>query len=151
MRKLFTSLLALASTIGAIILSANPASALVTDGRDPQNSGCSSDAYNVASWPLYDNSGIYQANVELRYSPHCGSNWVRVTQQNAAYMMISDIRLDKPNGTYTGNGDFARGVGNGYAYWWTGMVSAPGSTCVIVEVSGNTSMARTLYWERKVC
>jgi len=139
------------AAIGGLLLGANPASALVTDGADPQTSGCSADAYNVASWPAYDNAGVYKANIELRYSPKCGTNWVRVTQQDAAYKMTSSIRLDIPNGTY-GPGTFARGVGNGYAYWWTGMVKAPGSTCVLIDASGNNAYFQTLNWTTKrVC
>lgn len=151
MKKVLSSLAVLAVGLTATLLSAAPASAQITDGADPQASGCSADAYNVASWPAYDYDGAYKAKVELRYSPKCGTNWVRVTQQNAAYQMVASIRLDIPNGTY-GPGTFARGVGNGYAYWWTGMLKAPGSTCVLIDVSGNTSVAQTLNWPtRRVC
>ncbi len=149
MKKVLSSLAVLAVGLTATLLSAAPASAQITDGADPQASGCSADAYNVASWPAYDYSGTYQANVELRYSPRCGTNWVRVTQQNAAYQMTARLRLDISTAS---PGQFARGVGNGYAYWWTGMLKAPGSTCVLVDVAGTTSVTQTLNWPtRRVC
>lgn len=152
MKKILISFFGLVILISGSFFGVQTASAVVDMGKDPQTSGCGGDAYDVGSWVAYDYSGAYQATVELRYSPKCGTNWVRVTQQNAAYSMNASIRLDKPNGTYTGNGDFARGYGNGYASWWTGMVNAPGNTCVLISVSGNSTAAQTLNWsEKKVC
>ena len=147
--------LAIAGTIAIIAIgtfvSASPASALITDGADPQSSGCSTGAYDVASWPAYDADGTYEANIELRYSPACGTNWVRVTQNDASYDMVAAISLDKPNGTFQ-TGDYARGVNAGYAYWWTGMLSAPGSTCVLVYASSGDNMQPRLNWTTKrVC
>jgi len=52
------------------------------NGDNPQTSGCSADAYTVANATVYikdDISGANDGKVELRYSPHCGTNWSRVT------------------------------------------------------------------------
>jgi hypothetical protein len=43
-------------------------------GKDPQTTGCSSDARNLST--MNTDYGDY---VELRYSPSCGAVWVRLT------------------------------------------------------------------------
>lgn len=43
-------------------------------GQDPQATGCSADAYVVASADVY--SG--RANLQLRWSPSCQTNWARL-------------------------------------------------------------------------
>ena len=45
-------------------------------GKDPQNSGCSADAYTVASAGVLGSGG--SSVVELRWSPTCKTNWTRV-------------------------------------------------------------------------
>lgn len=47
---------------------------------DPQVTGCDKDAVTAETFPLIDESTQRKTGiVEVRYSPHCGTNWVRVT------------------------------------------------------------------------
>src|SRR5215203_2657682 len=82
-RRLFTvSLMALLLGISVLASSASPAAASSLDGQDPIASGCSAGAYTVVSTPIriipmYPGGGTIVGTLELRYSPSCGTNWVR--------------------------------------------------------------------------
>lgn len=47
------------------------------DNVDPEKSGCSTDAYTQTQAKAYDGDGHYNGYIQLRYSPHCGTNWGR--------------------------------------------------------------------------
>ncbi len=84
-RIIFAGLLALAplSLAGPLTASAadncyyNPSKS-TCDGDNPSTSGCSADSYTVETQNL-DLNGEIVGTVELRYSPHCGTNWGRTT------------------------------------------------------------------------
>lgn len=147
MKKFLTAVVGVGVLAGSTLIGAGSASAAVRTGADPLAAGCSSDAYTAASWSAYDYDGYYQARVELRYSPKCGTNWIRVFQERAAYGMAASIRLD--------NGAYGDGYGGGYASWWTGMVYAPGSTCVNISVGGggtiNPASAPLNFPAKRIC
>jgi uncharacterized protein DUF2690 len=59
------------------------------NGTNPVDVECSADAYTVYSTqtPIYDQTnGALIGYLELRYSPHCGTNWARTTFTNPAYI-----------------------------------------------------------------
>ena len=59
----------------------NSPSKSTCDGDDPQTSGCAADAYTVQTKTVTDQSGGGLGTlgyVDLRYSPHCGTNWARL-------------------------------------------------------------------------
>lgn len=59
------------------------------NGTNPTDVGCSADAYTVfnAQTPIVDQTnGAVIGYLELRYSPHCGTNWARTTFTNPAYI-----------------------------------------------------------------
>ena len=64
-------------------------SATNCNGTNPHTVGCATDAYTVfnAQTPIYDQTnGALIGYLELRYSPHCGTNWARTTFTNPAYI-----------------------------------------------------------------
>jgi Protein of unknown function (DUF2690) len=81
------------------------------DGLNPVVTGCAADAYTVQT-AVFSNS-----NVELRYSPTCGTNWGRVTSKVGAANLV--IRIQRIDGlTYTFSG------GN-FNFAYSAMVYAP--------------------------
>lgn len=86
-------------------------------GKDPVASGCNSDAKTIGT------RGIHDTWIEFRYSPRCGTNWIRWPQlKGEAYTTLtSDWNKSSPV--------VMRQTGNGGAHW-TPMVYAPGSTCL---------------------
>jgi hypothetical protein len=48
------------------------------NGRDPQSSGCGSDAKTIGenSTTYWDGVGRYTLRVQLRYSPRCQAGWI---------------------------------------------------------------------------
>jgi len=64
-------------------------SATNCNGTNPMEVECSADAYTVLNQqtPIVDQTnGTLIGYLELRYSPHCGTNWARTTFTNAAYI-----------------------------------------------------------------
>ncbi len=64
-------------------------SATNCNGTNPMTVECSADAYTVrgAQTPIVDQTnGATIGYLELRYSPHCGTNWARTTFTNPAYI-----------------------------------------------------------------
>jgi hypothetical protein len=47
------------------------------DNSDPISTGCSKDAYTAAQAPVAYQNGVSTGWIQLRYSPHCGTNWAR--------------------------------------------------------------------------
>ncbi len=70
----------------------NSPSEATCDYIDPQGSGCYADAYTQAAANLYV-GGVYWGTTELRYSPHCGTNWARFTSSGVQrYISVVDVR-----------------------------------------------------------
>src|SRR5260221_12944894 len=63
------------------------------NGTDPQTVDCTFDAYTVGGvqTPIIAN-GASIGYLELRYSPHCGTNWARTTITNSAYVSPLYVR-----------------------------------------------------------
>ncbi|WP_181282091.1 DUF2690 domain-containing protein [Arthrobacter woluwensis] len=93
-------------------------------GQDPQASGCAASASTIYSQALTGGGRL-----EVRYSPVCETNWVRVTGQGA-YYIIGSIR--SLHGALPGEGVVGYHGYSGQSYW-SPMVYAPGSTCVFIE------------------
>ncbi|MFC6355537.1 DUF2690 domain-containing protein [Luethyella okanaganae] len=112
---------------GSLVAGAAPAQAYT--GTDPLASGCAADAYTVASWGMYNSKyGEYQGTAELRASPSCGTNWVRVTSTVPGNRVYAAIQVVE--GGY--GGDSAAAAAFDVSTSWTRMVYAPGHTCVNV-------------------
>lgn len=127
-RQRFTSgAAALLAVAGAVVVGAQPAQAYT--GTDPLASGCAGDAYTVAAWGMYNSKyGEYQGTAELRASPSCGTNWVRVTSNVAGNRVYAAIQ----SAPGTSGSDSAAAAAFDVSTTWTRMVYAPGHTCVNV-------------------
>ncbi len=87
LRGLLAILMAIApiSMVGPLTASAADAcyyspSTTRCDGDNPSTSGCSADARTVQTRNIVDTyDNVVIGYVDLRYSPHCGTNWSRAT------------------------------------------------------------------------
>lgn len=124
------TVLASLGVVAMVMSTAAPAQAETF--RDPLSSGCANDAYTVDSWGAYNSKhGQYQGTVELRYSPKCGTNWVRMSSNTPGNRVYAGIQAF-PNGEVGGSGTTQSGAAYDVSTSWSGMVDAPGSTCVNV-------------------
>lgn len=110
-------------------------------GQDPLASGCSGDAYTLRSEWL-PGGGSW----ELRVSPSCGTNWIRLNSVGA-YYVYGDIMTDYVIGSPTAG--YGAYVGQSA---WSNMVYAPGHTCIHVHMHVNNSAYQEIgYIERHIC
>ena len=124
LRRARTGLLAAgaaaALATASAVLSPTPAAAAgcygdYCSGKDPEQTGCSADAYTTASARI-PGTGAY---VELRWSPTCKTNWTRANwYPDPSNTTISAVQC--PTG-YTQRG--TSGYANGY--YWTKMIYSP--------------------------
>ncbi|MEU0375372.1 DUF2690 domain-containing protein [Streptomyces sp. NPDC006283] len=82
-------------------------------GLDPNQAGCSADAYTVAR------VNTLAGTVQLRYSPSCRSNWARI--ERPAPASVLSVKECGPSGY---NVRFR--VPSGYTVAWTYMVDGTG-------------------------
>ncbi len=68
----------------------NPSEA-TCDGVDPQDSGCSADAYTQATANVSVPDDSFTGVLELRYSPHCGTNWARYISSGPTNVATLDL------------------------------------------------------------
>ncbi|MGV9718770.1 DUF2690 domain-containing protein [Rhodococcus pyridinivorans] len=116
-----TSLLAATLMALLVILAgATPASAAPTSG-DPAATGCSANASNI--WKR----NINFVDIEVRYSPKCGTNWIRVTGAQNRQAVAS---VWSPKSGWQSSMSY----GKAPSQFWTPMVYAPGSTCILFQV-----------------
>jgi len=121
------------------VLSAAPASAAQYDpytDTNPATTGCSTDAITIATRTIQSPQSQY-GTMEVRYSPSCGTNWVRATMlvPNSGYTVTKGIiRISsQPDGHggwlgYYQNYETDPAVGSSFGM----QVYAPGSTCIDV-------------------
>jgi len=125
---------ALALALGASIAVAAPASALSGtqyDGTDPAATGCATGSIVIYSADAWE--GVYntvEGTVEVRYSPSCGTNWVRVYNANASDGVTHKWIERQAQGSLPYFSETETDYGTGWAY--SMQVYAPGSTCISV-------------------
>lgn len=84
-RRLTMAAAAAAMALGGVLLAAVPANANPLDGTDPNATGCASGASTIGSYYATDGLGHNVGLMEVRYSPSCGTNWVRFTNYVGGY------------------------------------------------------------------
>ncbi len=132
----------LAAIVGLVlVVGVAPASAHPLDHTNPSTTGCASGSYAIYSKAIKNGAGTTIGMMEVRYSPSCGTNWVRVN--NYGYGPVAGKMVSVVGGAY----DY---VGDAYVGWSYGnQLYAPGSTCIIVEgsirSSSNTVIGSTGY------
>lgn len=111
--------LATTAVVGALAVSGlvgSPAQAGPNHhGTEPVASGCANGAYTIATRKMpYRNMTL-----EVRYSPACATNWIRIPQMygGVRFYLASDAM--GPSIAVTQSGSH-----------WTNQVYAPGSTCI---------------------
>lgn len=120
------------SVVGAVLAlgvwAAPAASADASDNdRNPIDTGCTSGAYAVASWPMVNTKyNQNQGTVQLMYSPGCQTNWINVYGNVSGNVYEGSIFT----GSVPGDTLWARvtNIGSDYSL----MKYAPGNTCVTV-------------------
>jgi hypothetical protein len=95
--------------------------------QDPQASGCSADAYTVASANIYGTD----AYVEIRWSPTCQTNWARSPATS-----LGNIEAVQSTGYTQGYG------ANNGAYQWSRMIYSP-KLCVKAVAWGGWGTTET--------
>lgn len=113
--RLSVLLAALAVLSGLAVGTAPAANAASTD---PLSSGCSNGATTI-----WSQTYLGYGRVEVRYSPSCGTNWVRISQ--ATGRPAEAGIFSAPSGW-----KYTPSYQQSPESFWTPMVSAPGSTCV---------------------
>lgn len=109
--------------IAALVLV--PAVSLVTVGTanasvgDPVQKGCSSDAYTVSTQPITNWGGGVVGQVQLRYSPHCGTNWAKVVSNIGNADLEAEVYTSTDSAFYEATSTSV----------YTDMVSAPTPIC----------------------
>ncbi|MEU2631507.1 MULTISPECIES: DUF2690 domain-containing protein [Kitasatospora] len=124
-----------AAVLGAALAMAcavpSTASASVWDDNTDPMIRCSGDARTIASLPMTpEYGGPVVTHLEVRYSPSCGTNWVRVWNPYATgtHESYLTIRRDQPGG-----GGKVTARLREYGYQWTYQIWAPG--CIYVSAA----------------
>ncbi|UYF97173.1 YjfA family protein (plasmid) [Rhodococcus aetherivorans] len=99
-----------------VIATASSAQAAPRSG-DPLATGCATNATTI--WKRT----IDFVTVEVRYSPACGTNWVRVS---GATNRQAEAGVWSPHNGWQWSPSYGKAPGQ----FWTPMVYAPGSTCI---------------------
>jgi hypothetical protein len=120
-----------------LAVGAAPATAHPLDNTDP-GAGCATGSQVIKTTPIVsDFTSAQIGTMEVRYSPSCGTNWVRVNN-SIGYNAHKSIFI------VGGASDDADDWGPGWSY---GMqIYAPGSTCVYVSAQiddGDTVLGQT--------
>lgn len=103
------------------------------DGTNPGTAAgryCANGSYAIWSTNIYAyKTGQLAMYVEVRYSPSCGTNWVRTHNYISAGTSAKTIQRKAAPSFYENELD------TGYGWSHSMQVYAPGATCVTVQVS----------------
>lgn len=103
---------------------------LPVDNGDPVSTGCAPGSRRVAAYPITGNT-LARAEVEVWYSPTCGTNWLRLrVPADDVAVLEADLRI-----TVLANGLDADYHGRARDGVTTDQVRAPGATCVAVTAA----------------
>lgn len=136
----------------AMVLGTAPAGASKwDDGTDPVASGCAADAVTVAAYPMTSDEGAYITDLQVRYSPKCETNWVRVNNPygSGQATVMASIRKNTEQGRFY---NYSTATGDS----WTIQLWAPGHTCIlvlaaIIDNDTHQRLAGSEYTEVRVC
>ncbi|MFF3752548.1 DUF2690 domain-containing protein [Streptomyces sp. NPDC002018] len=124
--------------MSATVLSTAPAAAAPYDpytDTNPQTTGCAADAFTIGTRQIRSPQAVY-GTMEVRYSPACGTNWVRAVMSVPDGTSTVTKGIRRPSSQPDGQGgwlgfyeNYATDPGVGSSF---GMqVYAPGTTCVM--------------------
>lgn len=142
MKAFKRSVLAVFTAIVLSFLGAVPSNAATghwLDGTNPVTTGCASGSYAIWGKNMYANApyNTYQGYMEVRYSPRCGTNWIRVYNAYASDAIVWKTITRPAQGSLSAFSQTERDRGTGWSY---GMqVYAPGATRISVAGLISTS------------
>ncbi|PKZ63544.1 hypothetical protein CYJ73_20990 [Gordonia terrae] len=122
--KLMTraGLAAITAAAGVAVATGVAAPAQAYPSGDPSATGCANGASTI-----WKNTYLGAGTVEVRYSPGCGTNWVRVS---GATNRQSEAGIYSSYSGWQWSPSYSKSP----SQYWTPMVYAPGSTCVTFRV-----------------
>ncbi|CAM3463670.1 DUF2690 domain-containing protein [Tsukamurella hominis] len=122
MSKLITRGAGILVALAAVTTAATAGPANAVTSGDPLATGCANGAQTI-----WSSNYLGVGTVEVRYSPSCGTNWVRVT---GATNRASEAGITSPASGWQWSPSYGRSPSS----YWTPMVYAPGSTCIQFRV-----------------
>jgi hypothetical protein len=133
--------------------SASAASGYQLDGTNPMTAAggyCANGSYAFWSKNLYAGNGQLVMYVEVRYSPACGTNWVRTYDYTTVGASLKKIQR-KASPAFS-HAEYDTPSGWSYSM----QVYAPGTTCIYIGASllgeGGTGLGTIAYLgETKLC
>lgn len=133
--------------VGSTAVPASATSGTGFDNTDPAGGPdyCASGSYPIKTYNLYANgSGPLVGYMEVRYSPSCQTNWVRVYNSGTSDALSKTYIRRYAQGSLPDSGAITSSdlYPGGWAYGY--QVYAPGSTCVQVQ-GGLTTSAWTAW------
>lgn len=108
------------------VSTAQAATGFGLDGSDPAATGCATGSYPIGGRDLHAGNGQLVAHLEVRYSPKCGTNWVRMYNYTSVGASLKSIQRKSSPSYWETEYDPV----SGWSY--SMQVYAPGSTCVFV-------------------
>lgn len=136
-RRLSAVASALILTSVALATPAQAATGTGLDGTDPAVTGCATGSYPIWSTNLYASGfGTYQGYMEVRYSPRCGTNWIRVYNAYAQDGKVWKAISRPAQGTLPSYSQYEVDWGTGWS--WGMQVYAPGATHITVQAGITT-------------
>jgi hypothetical protein len=122
-RRACVSATALIAVIGGgLAVSAGTAGA---SAGDPIATGCASDAYTVATKPITNGAGAVVRQTQLRYSPHCGTNWAKAVSNVGNAWLQAIVASPTDSASYSATSTSV----------YTDMVYAPNGVCAVATAS----------------
>ena len=134
MRRLISAVLAVPLLLALWTTSAAAANYDPYTDTNPASTGCAADAITIATRNIASPQALY-GTMEVRYSPSCGTNWVRANMlaSNPGFTVTKGIIRfsSQPDGHggwlgYYQNYEYDPAVGSSFGM----QVYAPGSTCI---------------------
>lgn len=124
-----------AAAIASLAMTAAPASAHPSDGKDPYTTGCAGSKVDTGKKAALKNEvGDRLGTVRLFYSRRCGTNWGEVSVSRNGHGTITVF-------TGTKSRSFTYRAGNG-GHHWGDMVYAPSGICAKATATVTTGAGR---------
>jgi hypothetical protein len=123
----FLPTLAATAALVTCLTLAVPGSASASVG-DPIQTGCASDAYTVSTRAVTNSGGGVVGQVQVRYSPSCGTNWAKVVSSVGTAYIQAEVYTTSDWAYYSATSTSV----------YTDMVYAPNGVCAYAIGSINS-------------
>lgn len=135
-----------ATLIGVLALSSPALAGPEHHNTNPATTGCATGSSAIATRPVTDGSGATVTTVEVRYSPSCGTNWIRLYNPVPGTTAYKSIRVQ-------GGAWLPVEADPGTVWSYSMQVYAPGSSCIefSVTIQGGSYYASTGPYVIPIC